>query len=283
MKLLAALAVIAAIALQGSVAKPIKKCVVDVVFCIDNSGSIGNFQQGPTNPNWDKQMKFVQDLVEQMNVGPSETHVAVVDYGTYAYDNFDLDDYSTEAQVKAAIGDIKYKGESTNTTGGLWYSREILTNPKYGRRGAEVPKVIILITDGNPNEQVDTLDAEVANIRAANIRVVGVGVTDGVSEETMLRMVSSPADYIHAKDFSQLDAIKDKVVNDETCSVVTAEPTLPPRPPTEAPAPPTKPPTRPPRPPTEAPAPPTRPPPRTEAPKPTQESSSESSSEDCDD
>lgn len=57
------------------------ECRVDVVFCLDNSASIGNYKPGKTNPNWERILQFVQDLVGQLNVGPSQTHVGVVDYG----------------------------------------------------------------------------------------------------------------------------------------------------------------------------------------------------------
>jgi Mg-chelatase subunit ChlD len=261
MQLLSAAFLIVAVTVNFSPAESVTKCLVDVVFCIDNSGSIGG--EG-TNSNWDKQIKFVQDLVGEFNVGPSQTHVGAVDFGWYGYLDFDLNKYQTEAEVQTAIGSIKFKGQQTNTTGGLYYSRLLLTDPQYGRRGPEVPKIIIIITDGLPNREEETLDAEVANIRAAGIRVVGVGVTSGVSKETMLRMVTSESDYVHATDFSNLDAIKDKVINDQTCTVATESP-----PPTTKPPPPPSPPTTqppPPPPPKTTTKPP--PPPPTKPPKP---------------
>ena len=51
------------------------------MFCLDNSGSIGNFKPGKTNPNWESLLRFVQDLVGKLNVGPTDTHVGAVDYG----------------------------------------------------------------------------------------------------------------------------------------------------------------------------------------------------------
>jgi hypothetical protein len=219
--------VAAACFVQTITADPTTQCVIDLVFCIDNSASVGDYQPlGSPNPNWEKMLKFVQDLVLQLPVSPDETHVGAIDYGTYAYPEFDLNAHTTVSAVNGAVAKIQYRGESTNTTGGLYYSRRYLTESAFGPRGSEVPKVIILITDGNPNDQVETLDAEVANIRAAGIRVVGVGVTSGVSEDTMLRMVSSPSDYVQAQDFTQLDEIKHLVINDETCvQVTTPQPT----------------------------------------------------------
>jgi hypothetical protein len=46
---------------------------------------------------------------------------------------------------------------------------------------SNVPDVAILITDGVPTREVDGLLAEVQLDRAANIHIVGVGVTKSVS------------------------------------------------------------------------------------------------------
>jgi len=45
-----------------------------------------------------------------------------------------------------------------------------------------VPNVIVLITDGNPTREVEILDEEVQRIKNLSVRIVGVGVTNAVSE-----------------------------------------------------------------------------------------------------
>ena len=42
--------------------------------------------------------------------------------------------------------------------------------------------VIVFITDGNPNVEIDTLPGEVRRIKDLGIKVFGVGVTYRVSE-----------------------------------------------------------------------------------------------------
>ena len=46
----------------------------------------------------------------------------------------------------------------------------------------DVPDVAVLITDGNPTREVDELPEEVRRIKNRGIRIVGVGITDRVSE-----------------------------------------------------------------------------------------------------
>lgn len=84
---------------------------------------------------------------------------------------------------------INYRGEYTNTTGGLWLAQQVLDSPQYGGRGAQVPRLIILITDGVPNVDVNTLQAQVNSIKAeGNIRLITIGVTDQVRTWGVPRM-----------------------------------------------------------------------------------------------
>ena len=85
-----------------------------------------------------------------------------------------------KASLAAAIRAINYDGGNTNTTGGLRLMRTQIFNSANGDR-PNVPDVAILITDGVPTLDVDELLEEVHLDWAANIHIVGVGVTNAVS------------------------------------------------------------------------------------------------------
>ena len=74
---------------------------------------------------------------------------------------------------------IRYMGENTNTTGGLKVARLEVFDPRYQQR-PNVDRIIILITDGVPTYDNDTLLDEVARIKRMGIRIVGLGVTNKV-------------------------------------------------------------------------------------------------------
>jgi len=74
---------------------------------------------------------------------------------------------------------IRYMGENTNTTGGLKVARLEVFDPRYQQR-PNVDRIIILITDGVPTYDNDTLIDEVARIKRMGIRIVGLGVTNKV-------------------------------------------------------------------------------------------------------
>jgi len=100
--------------------------------------------------------------------------------GNRARLNFNLKDYSTKAEVLAAVDRINYLGRNTNTTGGLKVAR-LEVFDKAGEERPNVDQIIVLITDGAPTYDADKLDDEVAAVKADGIRIIGLGVTNMVS------------------------------------------------------------------------------------------------------
>ena len=101
---------------------------------------------------------------------------------------FHLNQFTNIQSLRDAVQQIQYCRGNTNTTGGLRLARTEIFNAANGDR-PRVPNVLVLITDGNPTREVDLLDEEVRRIKSLNVRIVGVGVTNEVSE--CFRSVSS--------------------------------------------------------------------------------------------
>jgi len=97
--------------------------------------------------------------------------------------NFNLRDYSTKAEVLAAVDRIRYLGENTNTTGGLKVARLEVFDGNYEQR-PNAERIMVLITDGVPTYDADKLDDEVAAVKRMGIRIVGLGVTNKVLSRT---------------------------------------------------------------------------------------------------
>ena len=100
--------------------------------------------------------------------------------GTKAKLRFNLKNYSTKAEVLAAVDRIRYLGENTNTTGGLKVARLEVFDPSYQQR-PNIDRLIVLITDGVPTYDADKLDDEVTAIKRMGIRIIGLGVTNKVA------------------------------------------------------------------------------------------------------
>ena len=101
--------------------------------------------------------------------------------GNEAYLQFYLNQFTNIQSLRNAVRRIGYRGGNTNTTGGLRLTRTEIFNTANGDR-SDVPDVLVLITDGNPTREVDMLDDEVRRIKRLGVRIVGVGVTNRVSE-----------------------------------------------------------------------------------------------------
>ena len=101
---------------------------------------------------------------------------------------FNLGEYTTSAEILAAVDRLRYLGENTNTTGGLKVARlEVFSGDYQQRPNAE--RIIVLITDGVPTYDADKLDDEVAAVKRMGIRIVGLGVTNKVVSRPLLHVM----------------------------------------------------------------------------------------------
>jgi len=105
--------------------------------------------------------------------------------GNKGYLQFYLSNFTNTQSLESAIRNISYCNENTNTTGGLRLTRTEIFNTANGDR-VDVPNVIVLLTDGNPTRETDLLSAEVLSIKNLDIRIVGIGVTNEVTDCTMI-------------------------------------------------------------------------------------------------
>ena len=81
----------------------------------------------------------------------------------------------------AAVDRLHYGRERTNMTGGLKVARLEVFGRNYDQR-PNASRIIVLITDGVPTDDVDKLDDEVAAIKRMGIRIVGLGITNQVRQ-----------------------------------------------------------------------------------------------------
>jgi len=115
-------------------------CPLDIVFVLDESGSIGSteFAQVKT---------FLQKLVGRLDIDSGSTRVGLVTYATTVRTRFDLNDHTTVASVQSAISRLTYSGGSTNTDRALAHVRTSVLTASSGDR-INVPNVVVVLTDG---------------------------------------------------------------------------------------------------------------------------------------
>ena len=69
--------------------------------------------------NFEKVKRFIQGMLEEVNVGHTQSRVAMVTYGTQARVEFYLSDYDSRVSIQEAIEALPYYRGSSNTAAAL--------------------------------------------------------------------------------------------------------------------------------------------------------------------
>jgi len=132
----------------GAIAALPVHCPTDLVFVLDESGSIGS-------TNFKLVKSFLSQLVSRLDIDSGSTRVGLVTYATRVGFTFNLNTHSTVSSIQAAISSIQYSRGGTDTDAALAYVRTVMLRPAAGDRG-DVPNIIAVITDGKSNNRQAT-------------------------------------------------------------------------------------------------------------------------------
>ncbi|KAG7250011.1 hypothetical protein CRUP_014083, partial [Coryphaenoides rupestris] len=115
--------------------------VMDLVFVIDGSKSLGPV-------NFELVKRFVNTVVDSLDVSRSGAHVGLLQYSTKVRTEFPLGRYTSGRDVKAAVSRVEYMGRGSMTGSALRH----LHQP--GGRPAGGPAATIVLTDGRSQDDV---------------------------------------------------------------------------------------------------------------------------------
>lgn len=150
-----------------------KECTggkAELVFVLDSSTSVGA-------KNWKKELKFLEDIVSALSIGPDATRVGLVTYNTAAKLQFGLGAHTTKSSLLAAIKHVTFSEGVTATGDALALARTSVLN----KARAGVKKIVILITDGRTNLGADPIK-EAAKLKAMGVSILSVGITSQVNK-----------------------------------------------------------------------------------------------------
>ena len=85
---------------------------------VDNSGSIGF-------SNFRKVKNFLVEMVDYFDISKDGTHVAMITFDHFTYDEFNFKAYYTKNAVKEAIRDVYYSAGATYTGEALEHLRYV--------------------------------------------------------------------------------------------------------------------------------------------------------------
>lgn len=177
-----------------------------MVFVLDSSGSIGN-------TNFQKVRDFVNAVVNDLEIGPTRTQVGVIVFSSSAAVSFSLKTYSNRAALSSAVNSIPYIGSGTDTADALY----LLINQ--GFVGARpkiqgVPRIAIVVTDGQSNQPPLTAIAAKALRNVSSITTYAVGI--GSVNKTELKIIATNENlvrHISSFDLVELERLQQDLQN----------------------------------------------------------------------
>lgn len=173
------------------------KGLADIGFIVDSSGSLFT--------EYVKEKAFLKDMAKEFKISKTGFHAGVVIFSQVAQLRIKFSDFVSTSSYIDAVDNLPLLGGTTRIDRGLNTAFKDLFSSANGMRPA-VPKVAILLTDGEQTQDSDSVSPydAVQAFHAANIKVIVIGVGSKVNKEELSRIVKSKKDLYFARDFDQL-------------------------------------------------------------------------------
>lgn len=145
--------------------------LADIVFLVDSSTSIGP-------QNFQKVKHFLHSVVSGLDISSDRVQVGLVQYSDNIYPAFQLKQSSLKSAVLDRIQNLSYSTGGTNTGSALDFIRTNYLTEMSGSRAKDgVPQIVILVTDGESNDEVQDA-ADQLKRDGVFVYVVGINVQD---------------------------------------------------------------------------------------------------------
>ncbi|XP_041589503.1 LOW QUALITY PROTEIN: collagen alpha-5(VI) chain [Vulpes lagopus] len=170
--------------------------VLDIVFVLDHSGSIGTQEQ-------ESMMNLTIHLVKKADVDSDRVRVGALKYSDYPEVLFYLS--GNKSAVIEHLRRRRYTGGNTYTARALEHANVMFTEEYGSRIQQNVKQMLIIITDGVSHDR-DNLSDTASKLRnkGINIYAVGVGQANQLELETM---AGNKNNTFHVDNFSNLKDI----------------------------------------------------------------------------
>ncbi|XP_048059794.1 collagen alpha-6(VI) chain-like isoform X2 [Megalobrama amblycephala] len=176
--------------------KPICEMEVsDLVFLIDGSESI-------KEPSWYILKQTMIGIVKELHIAEDKWRVGVAQFSDKLLHQFYLNTYTSFAEVEQAINNIKQRKQGTNTWDALKLIRHYFTKENGSRIDEGVAQNLLLITDGQANDEKDLNTLAYLRNKKITITVIGVGNEIKKSE---LREIAGSSERVLIETFETLE------------------------------------------------------------------------------
>uniref|UniRef100_A0A8C9VS80 Matrilin 4 n=1 Tax=Scleropages formosus TaxID=113540 RepID=A0A8C9VS80_SCLFO len=177
---------------------------IDLVLLIDGSKSV-------RPQNFELVKKFVNQVVDSLDVSAHGTRVGLVQYSSRVRTEFPLSRYQAAEDIKNAVMKVEYMEKGTMTGLALKHMVENSFTEAEGARAASrnIPRVGLVFTDGRSQDSI----AEWAKkAKDAGVTMYAVGVGKAVEDE-LREIASEPVDkhFFYSTDFTAINQIAENL------------------------------------------------------------------------
>ncbi|XP_041962560.1 collagen alpha-6(VI) chain-like isoform X2 [Alosa sapidissima] len=173
----------------------------DIYFLIDESGSI-------YEKEFQMMKKFILEFLLTFHIGPNQVRVGLVKFANEPIPEFDLTETKDRAALDKAVDKVYLDGGGTNIGLALKYMEPRFQAAVANRPGPDIPRILILITDGKSDDPVEE-PAKVLREQGVIIYTIGVR---GADEKQLEDISGDPLNVFPVNDFDGLFRIKDRIV-----------------------------------------------------------------------
>ncbi|XP_068598090.1 matrilin-4 [Brachionichthys hirsutus] len=177
-----------------------KSSNIDLILLIDGSKSV-------RSQNFELVKKFVNQVVDSLDVSVHGTRVGLVQYSSRVRTEFPLNMYHTADEIKAAVMKIKYMEKGTMTGLALKHMVENSFSEAEGARPANrnIPRIGLVFTDGRSQDDITEF---AKRTKEAGITMYAVGVGKAVEDE-LREIASDPVEkhFYYTTDFTAINTI----------------------------------------------------------------------------
>lgn len=181
-----------------------KSANIDLVLVIDGSKSV-------RPQNFELVKKFVNQVVDSLDVSAHGTRVGLVQYSSRVRTEFPLNMYQTADEIKAAVMKVEYMEKGTMTGLALKHMLENSFSEAEGARpaGRNIPRIGLVFTDGRSQ---DDITEYAKKAKEAGITMYAVGVGKAVEDE-LREIASDPVEkhFYYTTDFSAISTIAENL------------------------------------------------------------------------
>ena len=156
--------------------------------------------------------QFASSIVNELEIRPERTRVALVTFKDDIQIKFHLNEYSNKEDVLQAIDLLDYRPGRTNIADALMTIRTRVFTPAHGDRH-DIPNVAILVTDGKATVYRERTLPEAIEARTAGIHMIVVSPEQKFVSLELKGISSEPhARNVHIMDkYSQLPSISSQI------------------------------------------------------------------------